>query len=77
MLKFEVGKRYAEIEGLVFEVIKRTDKFVVVSLIQHAGRYNEKVKETKRIKINFWDEEEVIFHNCYEVHASNLYRGEE
>lgn len=68
MKKFEVGKRYVE-GGVTFEVISRTAKTAKMALIQHAGRCNEKVTDVKIKKINNWETEEVIFWNCYEIHA--------
>lgn len=68
MKKFEIGKRYTE-GGVTFEVISRTAKTVKMSLIQHAGRFNEKVTDVKSKKVNDWETEEVIFWGCYEIHA--------
>lgn len=68
MKKFEIGKRYTE-GGVAFEVISRTAKTVKMALIQHAGRSNEKITDVKSKKVNNWETEEVIFWNCYEIHA--------
>lgn len=68
MKKFEIGKRYAE-GGVTFEVLSRTAKTVKLALIQHAGRFNEKVTDIKSRKVNNWDTEEVVFWGCYEIHA--------
>ncbi|MCI8339220.1 MAG: hypothetical protein HFH62_11175 [Lachnospiraceae bacterium] len=68
MKRFEIGKRYTE-GGVTFEVISRTAKTVKMALIQHAGRANEKVTSVKSKKINNWETEEVVFWNCYEIHA--------
>lgn len=68
MKKFEIGKRYTE-GGVTFEVISRTANTVKMALIQHAGRANEKVTSTKVKKVSDWGTEEVIFWNCYEIHA--------
>ncbi len=68
MKRFEIGKRYTE-GGVTFEVISRTAKTVKMALIQHTGRANEKVTSVKSKKINNWETEEVVFWNCYEIHA--------
>nr|WP_317362587.1 hypothetical protein [uncultured Blautia sp.] len=69
MTKFEIGKRYKD-GAMTIEVLKRTVKTLKVAIIAHAGRTNEKVREIKKVKINNWDTEEVIFiHDCYELHA--------
>lgn len=68
MKKFEIGKRYTE-GGVTFEVLSRTAKTVKMALIQHAGRANEKVTSIKSKKVNNWGTEEVIYWNCYEIHA--------
>lgn len=68
MRKFEVGKRYS-MGGATFEVISRTAKTVKMALIQHAGKSNEKITGIKSKKVNNWETEEVIFWNCYEIHA--------
>lgn len=68
MKKFEIGKRYTT-GGVTFEVISRTAKTVKMALIQHAGKSNEKVTDIKSRKINDWGTEEVVFWNCYELHA--------
>lgn len=55
MTKFETGKRYkAETSMAVFEVVKRTNKFVTVAFIHHYGRFNEKLAEPKKLKVNVW-----------------------
>ena len=70
MKKFEVGKRYTENGAVEFEVVKRTNEFVTVVQIQHAGRYNERRSDPKRVKVNIWNNEEVIFPTHYdELHA--------
>lgn len=68
MKKFEIGKRYAA-GGVIFEVISRTANTVKMALIQHAGRSNERVTDVKSRKISNWGTEEVVFWNCYELHA--------
>lgn len=68
MKKFESGKRYKDGEATM-EVVSRTNKFATIALVHHAGRSNEKLSGTKRVKINDWETEEVVFLNCYEFHA--------
>lgn len=68
MRKFEVGKRYND-GAMTIEVLKRTAKTLKVAIIAHAGRSNENVRETKSVRVNDWDTEEVVFLNCYEIHA--------
>lgn len=77
MTKFETGKRYkAEASMAVFEVVKRSNKFVTVAFIHHYGRFNEKLAEPKKLKVNVWGDEEVLFSSNYEIHANNEYKGE-
>ena len=59
--KFEVGKTYTENDVLVFEIVKRTAKFVTYVEIQKYGKYNEIREEPKRTKIHDWDTREVFF----------------
>lgn len=54
---------------MAFEVISRTAKTATVAMIQHAGRFNERVSGTKRLKLSNWETGEVIFYSCYEIHA--------
>ncbi|MBP3543723.1 MAG: hypothetical protein J6J86_05810 [Lachnospiraceae bacterium] len=54
MRKFEVGKKY-RVAGMVFEVLSRTEKNAKLALIQHEGKFNEKVTDIKRVKINNWE----------------------
>lgn len=53
MRKFETNARYYE-SGLTYEVVKRTAKKVTVNIIQHAGRFNERITGTKTVKILDW-----------------------
>ena len=68
MRKFEIGKRYTD-GAMTIEVLKRTAKTVQIAIIAHAGRFNEKVTDTKKCKVNDWKTEEVIFMGCREYHA--------
>ncbi len=64
MKKFEVGKRYFEEAANVYEVVSRTAKTLTIVEIRHAGRFNEKRLEEKKIRVREWDGVEVIFpHN--------------
>lgn len=65
---FEIGKRYED-AGMTVEIINRTKKTITCALVHHAGRFNEYLAEAKRVKVNNWNNEEVIFINCYEFHA--------
>ena len=60
MRKFEVGKRYKD-GAMTIEVLKRTAKTLTVAIIAHAGRANEKVRETKKCKVNNSGTEEEYF----------------
>ena len=68
MRKFEIGQRYKD-GAMTIEVLERTAKTAQVAIIAHAGRINEKVREIKKVKINDWETEGVIFLNPYELHA--------
>lgn len=59
MRKFETGKRYGE-NAVVFEIVKRTEKTVTYAAIHHKGRFNEKRREEKKVKINTWGDREVF-----------------
>ena len=62
MRTFEVGKFY-EYGAIVYKVIARSAKFVTVEELQHFGSYNERVTDTKRLKVNNWEGREVFFDN--------------
>lgn len=68
MEMFEIGKRYED-AGMTVEIISRTKRTITCALVHHVGRFNERLAEAKRVKVNNWDGEEVIFINCYEFHA--------
>ena len=68
MRTFEVGKFY-EYGAIVYKVIARSAKFVTVEELQHFGRYNERVTDTKRLKVNNWEGREVFFDNYRTVEA--------
>lgn len=68
MRKLETGKRYM-VGAMAFEIISRTAKTATVAMIQHAGRFNERVSGTKKLKLSNWETGEVIFYSCYEIHA--------
>lgn len=71
MRTFEIGKRYNTDKAIAFEVIKRTAKFVTVVEIQHAGRYNEKRGEEKKVKTYEYPKKncEMFWLSHYEVEA--------
>ena len=68
MRKFETGKRYNDGVGVI-EILKRTNKTVTFTMIQHAGRCNEKKGAAKTTKIHDWNNREVIYSNCYQFEA--------
>lgn len=59
MGKFEVGKRYYE-SGVTFEIIGRTAKTVAYRMIQHAGKFNERIMKEGKAKIYDWKTKEVF-----------------
>lgn len=69
MRKFEIGKIY-EINSEVYKIIKRTKKFVTVEKYHHYDRYNERLVESRRIKIqDDWIEREVFFWGSTTIEA--------
>lgn len=68
MRRFEVGKRYND-GAAVFEITGRTAKTIKFTMIQHAGRSNERRCDEKKTKINEWEGREVFFTNCYQIEA--------
>lgn len=62
MRKFEIGKRYYE-SGLTFEITNKTAKTITYKVIQHAGRYNERVVKEGRAKLCQWPAGEVFMDN--------------
>lgn len=60
MKKFETGKRYYE-SGVTFEIVKRTAKTVTYKMLQHAGKFNERVIKESTAKIKNWETTEVFF----------------
>ena len=69
MRKFELGKRYKETESTVFEIIKRTAKFVTYVEITHEGRFNERRSEPRRTRVYNWEGREVFFSGIYQLEA--------
>ena len=73
--RFEVGKTYTENDVLVFEVVKRTAKFLTYVEIQKYGKYNETREEPKRTKIHDWDTREVFFASGCLLEAQDYMTG--
>ncbi len=63
MKKFEVGKRYYKDTGdcLPCEIISRTARTITYADIDHEGRYNERRKGQKQVKIRTWTNGEEWF----------------
>jgi hypothetical protein len=68
MRTFEIGKRYKD-GAITFEVIARTTKTITVNVIQHAGKFNEKITDMKKAKIQNWGDKEYVNIGCYELLA--------
>ena len=62
--KFEVAKTYTENDVLVFEIVKRTAKFVTYVEIQKYGKYNEIREEPieKEVKFKTKEKHDVVLH---------------
>ena len=59
-MKFETGKIYGD-HAVMYEIISRTQKTVIVQRIHHIGRANERREEPERKKIFSWPSGEVFF----------------
>ena len=59
MKMFEVGKIYGE-DAVKYEVVKRTKKTVTVVEVHHFGKFNEKRRNERTVKISNWNGREVI-----------------
>ena len=68
MRKFEIGKRYSE-GGMTIEVADRTEKTITFFVILHAGHPNERVRETKKKRIQNSRNGEAIWMSPYEIEA--------
>lgn len=68
MRKFEIGKRYSE-GGMTIEVVSRTEKTITFAVVLHAGCANEKVRETKKKRIQNFGKGEAIWMSPYEIEA--------
>jgi hypothetical protein len=67
---FEVGERYAGWFG-VYEVIKKTAKFVTFQHIQHPGNWNEKREDKYTAKIRDWGTREVCCFGAETIEATH------
>lgn len=56
---FEVGKIYGE-DAVKYEVVKRTKNTATVVEVHHLGKFNEKRRNERKVKISNWDVREVI-----------------
>lgn len=56
---FEVGKVYGE-EAVKYEVVARTKKTVTIVEVHHFGKFNEKRKNERKVKVVTWDDTEVL-----------------
>lgn len=75
MKRFEIGNKYSNDNGVtVYEIIKRTAKFVTYNEILHYGRSNEKIATTKKAGIKEWDSREVFFGKMYAtIESTQIY----
>ena len=56
---FEVGKVYGE-DSVKYEVVKRTKKTVTIIEVHHFGKFNEKRKNERKVRISDWNGTEAI-----------------
>lgn len=56
---FEVGKIYGE-DAVKYEVVVRTKKTVTIVEVHHFGKFNEKRKNERKVKVTMWDNKEVL-----------------
>ena len=56
---FEVGKIYGE-DAVKYEVVKRTKRTVTIVEVHHFGKFNEKRRNERKVKISNWDGKEVL-----------------
>lgn len=56
---FEVGKIYGE-DAVKYEVVARTKKTVTVVEVHHFGKFNEKRRNERTVKISNWNGREAI-----------------
>lgn len=59
MKKFEQGQSYYY-GGLTYKIIKRTEQTATIQVIQHFGRFNERITKQVNAKIRDWDTREVV-----------------
>lgn len=59
MKMFEVGKIYGE-DAVKYEVVARTKKTVTVVEVHHFGKFNEKRRNERTVKISNWNGREAI-----------------
>lgn len=56
---FEVGKIYGEDE-VKYEVVARTKKTATIVEVHHFGKFNEKRKNEKKVRISDWNGTEAL-----------------
>ena len=56
---FEVGKIYGE-DAVKYEVTARTKKTVTIVEVHHFGKFNEKKKNERKVKISDWNGKEAL-----------------
>ena len=56
---FEVGKIYGE-DAVKYEVVARTKKTATIVEVHHFGKFNEKRKNEKKVRISDWNGTEAL-----------------
>ena len=56
---FEVGKIYVE-DTVKYEVVARTKKIATIVEVHHFGKFNEKRKNEKKVRISDWNGTEAL-----------------
>lgn len=56
---FEVGKIYGE-DSVKYEVVARTKKTATIVEVHHFGKFNEKRKNERKVKISDWNGKEAL-----------------
>jgi hypothetical protein len=65
---FEVGRRYYE-SGLTFEITGKTATTISYKVLQHAGRFNERVVDEKKSKLQDWPNGEAFLYSYRTIEA--------
>lgn len=56
---FEVGKIYGE-DAVKYEVVARTKKTATIVEVHHFGKFNEKRKNERKVRISDWNGTEAL-----------------